>query len=118
MSSEPSDPTESESERPVKREQDGRFAKGHRKLGGRKLGTPNVSTEVLEALIHGIGETEEELAAYVKRVADKDPRTAVKLLCRLLPKITLHRHEFLDPREVHKKLFGGAEPEPRKQRKI
>jgi hypothetical protein len=87
MSSKPEDPKEPD----VKRDDSGRFAKRHKKLGGRKLGTPNRSTVVLEALFYGLGETPAARRAFVRQIAEKDPRTAARLLCRILPKIVMPR---------------------------
>jgi hypothetical protein len=65
----------------------GSFEKGHKKLGGRKRGTPNVMTrEYKEAVIQVANQLggKDGLLGYLKLVALNDPKTFVKLLCALL----------------------------------
>jgi hypothetical protein len=64
----------------------GRFKKGHRKLGGRKLGTPNGATQVLREanLLAAIGD-KDELVAYLTNVAGNNPRIFSKLMAKSLP---------------------------------
>ena len=69
----------------------GSFKKGHKKLGGRKRGTPNVMTkEYKEALIEAANQLgsdqkgKDGLVGYLKLVAMDDPRAYCKLLGALL----------------------------------
>jgi hypothetical protein len=65
----------------------GSFKKGHKKVGGRKRGTPNVMTrEYKEAIIQAASQAEgkDGLVGYLKLVALKDPKAICKLLCAML----------------------------------
>jgi hypothetical protein len=65
----------------------GSFKKGHKKLGGRKRGTPNVMTrEYKEAVIQAANQLggKDGLVGYLELVALNDPKTFYKLLVALL----------------------------------
>ncbi len=69
----------------------GSFKKGHKKLGGRKRGTPNVMTrEFKEAAIEAgnkLGSDykgKDGLVGYLRFVARNDPKTYCKLLGAML----------------------------------
>ena len=69
-----------------KRDGRGRFEKGHRKIGGRSLGTPNRVTQVMSELVYrGMG-GRDGITDFMKRLADEDPRLAAKLLCKIVRK--------------------------------
>ncbi len=70
----------------------GRFRKGHKKIGGRKKGTPNQSTsDIKEAALAAFtelgadGHGKDGLKGYFKRIGRKDVRTAAMLLRAILP---------------------------------
>jgi hypothetical protein len=72
-------------------ERPGSFKKGHKKLGGRKRGTPNVMTrEYKEAIIQVANQLgsdqkgKDGLLGYLTLVALNDPKTFCKLLGALL----------------------------------
>lgn len=69
----------------------GRFRKGHKKIGGRKKGTPNQSTsDIKEAALAAFtelgadGHGKDGLQGYFKRIGRKDVRTAAMLLRAIL----------------------------------
>jgi hypothetical protein len=65
----------------------GSFEKGHKKVGGRKRGTPNVMTrEYKEAVIQVASQLggKDGLVGYLTFVALNDPKAICKLLCALL----------------------------------
>jgi hypothetical protein len=65
----------------------GSFEKGHKKVGGRKRGTPNVMTrERKEALLQAASQAggEDGLVGYLKLLALNHPKTFCRLLGALL----------------------------------
>ena len=64
------------------------FGKGHKKLGGRKRGTPNKSTTELKDAILAAAESanEEGLVGYLTWLAKEEPASFSSLLGKLLPK--------------------------------
>jgi hypothetical protein len=65
----------------------GDFKKGHKKVGGRKRGTPNVMTrEYKEAIIQAASQLggKDGLVGYLMLVALNDPKAMCKLLCAML----------------------------------
>jgi hypothetical protein len=71
-----------ESQRP------GSFKKGHKKLGGRKRGTPNVMTKEYKnsfiRLFASDQKGDDDLLNLLKLVAIYNPRAFCKLLCALV----------------------------------
>jgi hypothetical protein len=69
-------------------QQPGTFKKGHKKLGGRKRGTPNVKTREYKNAISRIFESDQEgidgLREYLQLVALNDPKAICKVLGALL----------------------------------
>ena len=70
---------------------DGRFAKGHQKLGGRTRGTPNVFSAHLKELVieaagtvGGDGRGADGLAGFITRMAEEHPKVILKLLGKIL----------------------------------
>jgi hypothetical protein len=78
------------SSNPEERDKRGRFTKGHRKRGGRVLGTPNQSTTVM-AILAGFGDRKARVA-YFKGIARDDPRLAIKLLTKIARRATASRY--------------------------
>jgi hypothetical protein len=66
----------------------GSFKKGHKKLGGRKRGTPNVMTrEYKDSFIRLFAsgkKGDDDLLHLLKLMAINDPRAFCKLLCALV----------------------------------
>lgn len=61
------------------------FEKGHRKVGGRKAGTPNKLTADVRAAIARLAEGNiERCQSWLDRIAKKDPRGALDLFLRML----------------------------------
>src|SRR5262245_48088797 len=60
------------------------FAKGHAKVGGRKMGQPNKTTKCLKEMILGALRAKDG-QSYLEKVAETDPRTFCALLGRVLP---------------------------------
>jgi hypothetical protein len=76
----------------AKRALNGRFQKGHRKIGGRRKGARNVvSRGVTEAIINALtnigldGKGTDGLQGFIERAARKDVKHGVMLVARLLP---------------------------------
>lgn len=63
----------------------GRFEPGHKKLGGRKRGTPNAKTQALEGILSGLGKSVPEMILEI--LPDLDPSEKVKVLMGLMPYI-------------------------------
>ena len=66
-----------------------KFKKGHKKLGGRVSGQPNVVTRsVRESIIAGLNAAggPQGMAAYVTRVALEDPKLGVAMMALVCPK--------------------------------
>jgi|GEM_PF-4220855 len=64
----------------------GRFKKGHRKLGGRGIGTPNRATQDMrEAVILAASGDKDELVEYFRKMARDRPRSFAKMFGKLLP---------------------------------
>jgi hypothetical protein len=81
---------QSENQSNPDRAQNGTFKKGHEKRGGRKMGTPNVKTTVLNTAIL-LGQQVEsgamgrdELRSYLRRIARERPAVYAKLLGKAL----------------------------------
>jgi hypothetical protein len=71
----------------------GRFQSGHKKVGGRKKGTPNrVSGEQADLVIATMtkmgsdGRGKDELVGYLQTIFLTQPKIGLKLLRSLLPK--------------------------------
>jgi hypothetical protein len=76
----------------AKRAPNGRFEKGHRKVGGRRKGTPNVfSRDLKQAIVNALtkigrdGNGTDGLQGFIERAARKDVKHGVLLAARLLP---------------------------------
>ena len=59
------------------------FKNRHKKIGGRKKGTPNLMDAILETAAQLGGE---ELVRFLREIARNHPREFLKLLGRVLPK--------------------------------
>lgn len=86
------------------RDNRGRFAKGHKKRGGRTHGTRNELTMVFETLA-ALGDRE-AMRAYVKRIAEEKPTLMVKLLAKILRKETEAQYRA----ELRAGLWPPGEP--------
>lgn len=77
---------------------DGIFARGHKKVGGRKKGTPNRTTAILKDVVLAAATSVGEdgrgrggLEGYLRHIARREPKSFVTLLARVIP--TQHEHE-------------------------
>jgi hypothetical protein len=60
--------------------------KGHKKIGGRKKGTPNLmKTDSILAEAAQLGD-KDEMVGHFSKIALNDPRAFCKVLARVLPK--------------------------------
>ena len=63
-----------------------KFEKGHKKVGGRKKGTPNKATPVKEALRRALENAHEDGAeGYLLELAREDPRVFMTAVLKLIP---------------------------------
>jgi hypothetical protein len=76
------------------------FAKGHKKLGGKKKGTPNKATSDIKVAYKNLIENNlDNISLWLEEVANKNPDRALSILIDLsefvLPKLarTENKHE-------------------------
>ena len=66
---------------------DPKFPKGHKKLGGRKKGTPNKATATLKEaiLLAAAGAHKKGMVGYLQEQASSNPAAFMTLLGKVLP---------------------------------
>lgn len=79
------------------------FKEGHKKIGGRKKGTPNKTTkELKEHVISLLNSHEADVSSWFDKVAETKPEKALELYIKLL--------QFVLPKTREQELHKDQEP--------
>lgn len=76
------------------------FEKGHKKVGGKSIGTPNKTTKAVKEMIQAIADDQmPKWLGWIDNIAKKDPEKAIKIVTELL--------EYISPKLQRTELTGA-----------